>query len=42
MEDIYDNLNENLKCIHNLMKDIKLNPIEEKKIFYGNIVLIKK
>ena len=24
------------------MKDIKLNPIEEKKIFYGNIVLKKK
>ena len=31
MEDIYDTLNENLKCIHNLMRDIKQNPIEEKK-----------
>jgi len=42
MEEIYDTLNENLKMIHNLMRDIKINPIEEKKIIYGNIVLKKK
>ena len=39
MEENYSNLNENLKNIHKLMRDIKLNPIENNKNeFWENLV----
>ena len=39
MEENYSNVNENLKNIHKLMRDIKLNPIENNKNeFWENLV----
>lgn len=40
MEDIFETLKDILKHIHDLMKNIKINPNIEIEIFYGIFVLI--